>query len=278
MKKIIRVLTSFIIILGILITCYPVISQIYYNIINKQEIIDFNSGSKTLSESEISNRIVLARDYNKSLRNVTITDPYTREKIEKGLKEYARMLEINEKIGSISIPAIGVNLPIFAGTSENVLQKGVGHLEGTSLPIGGKNTHSVLTAHTGLPKNRLFTDLNKVKIGHKFFITNIKEVIAYEVDSITVITPTQIDKLAIIPGKDYVTLLTCTPYMINSHRLLVRGHRVPYHPKDKETNLRTAIFNIPILYIAISFIILILSFILFKMKLKRISAKDRRMP
>lgn len=207
--------------------------------------------------------MTLAEAYNQSLQNVEINDPYTQEQLDAGRTEYARMLTVHEKIGTISIPSIDVDLPIYAGSSEEVLQKGVGHLEGTSLPIGGTSTHSVLTAHTGLPNARLFTDLDKVEKGDKFYITNIKETIAYEVDSISVVEPSDFDSLMVVPDEDYVTLLTCTPYMINSHRLLVRGHRIPYDPQEKEkTPSRVSHFNIPPLYLAILVIILIIILLL----------------
>ncbi|MGT2802321.1 class C sortase [Streptococcus henryi] len=263
MKKFINHLTSIIILTGIFIVSYPAISQIYYNYINQQTISDFDSGKKNLTSAEIQERMTLAEAYNQSLQNVEINDPYTQEQLDAGRTEYARMLTVHEKIGTISIPSIDVDLPIYAGSSEEVLQKGVGHLEGTSLPIGGTSTHSVLTAHTGLPNARLFTDLDKVEKGDKFYITNIKEIIAYEVDSISVVEPSDFDSLMVVPDEDYVTLLTCTPYMINSHRLLVRGHRIPYDPQEKEkTPSRVSHFNIPPLYLAILVIILIIILLL----------------
>ena len=170
----------------------------------------------------------LARLYNDSLINVVSEDPYSENKRAEARARYAYMLEIHEKIGHIQIPKIDIDIPIYAGTSEEVLQIGAGHLEGTSLPIGGNSTHSVITAHSGLPEARLFTDLEKLEIGDKFYVHNISEVLAYQVDSIDVIEPSDFSKLLIVPGHDYVTLLTCTPIMINTHRLLVRGHRVEY--------------------------------------------------
>lgn len=261
MKKFFNLLTNLTIIAGILIISYPVVSQIYYNYQTKQEVKDFDSSAQKLTSEDVTERIKLATAYNRSLQNLTITDPYTKEENAKGQAEYARMLTVHEKIGRISIPKIDVDLPIYAGSSEEVLQKGVGHLEGTSLPIGGQNTHTVLTAHTGLPNNRLFTDLDKMKVGDKFFIQNIAETLAYEVDSITVIEPTQFDSLNIVPDKDYVTLLTCTPYMINSHRLLVRGHRIPYKPSEEKVKNPISHISIPPLYLVV-FAILFLIFII----------------
>ncbi len=155
--------------------------------------------------------------------------------MEAGRLEYARMLEINELIGHVEIPKIDTDIPIYAGTVEDVLQKGAGHLEGTSLPVGGSSTHTVITAHSGLPTAKLFTDLSKLKVGDKFFIHNLSRVLAYEVDQIRTVEPSNFSDLLIVPHKDYATLLTCTPIMINTHRLLVRGHRVPYNPHEFES-------------------------------------------
>lgn len=266
MKKFLNHLTSFIILVGILIVSYPAISQVYYNYQNQQAVSDFDDGIKSLTSEDIRRRMSLAEAYNGSLHNIEISDPYTKEELEKGRAEYARMLTVHEKIGTVSVPTIDVNLPIFAGSNEDVLQKGVGHLEGTSLPIGGESTHSVLTAHTGLPNARLFTDLDKVKEGDQIFITNIQETLAYEVDSITIIEPTDFSSLSISPSEDYVTLLTCTPYMINSHRLLVRGHRIPYDPGEQKAASRVNKFSIPPLYLIISGIVLLILALLFWIK------------
>ena len=138
----------------------------------------------------------------------------------------------------MTIPKINQDLPIYAGSGEENLQRGVGHLEGTSLPVGGASTHAVLTAHRGLPTARLFTDLDKMRRGDRFYIEHLGGKLAYQVDDIKVITPDRLEELSIVPDEDYVTLLTCTPYMINSHRLLVRGKRIPYKEsvehKDQE--------------------------------------------
>lgn len=129
-------------------------------------------------------------------------------------------------MGYITIPSIDVKLPIYHGTSKDILSKGVGHIQGSSFPIGGKNTHAVLSGHTGLPGSKLFNDLVKVEEGDKFQIKVLDNLITYEVDQIKVVLPNESRDLTIVDGKDYCTLTTCTPYGINSHRLLVRGHRV----------------------------------------------------
>ncbi len=129
-------------------------------------------------------------------------------------------------MGYITIPRIGVELPIYHGTSDGVLQVAAGHLEGSSLPVGGAGTHAVISAHRGLPSAKLFTNLDELEAGDTFTITVLDRVLTYEVDRISIVLPTEVDELKVVDGKDYVTLMTCTPYGINTHRLLVRGHRV----------------------------------------------------
>lgn len=219
-------------ILGLLVMSYPLVSRFYYRIESTQQVEYFDDEKKKLTEAEVRKRIELAHAFNKSLNNVISTDPYVKKRMEAGRQEYARMLEINELIGHVEIPKIDTDIPIYAGTVEDVLQKGAGHLEGTSLPVGGSSTHTVITAHSGLPTAKLFTDLSKLRVGDKFFIHNLSRVLAYEVDQIRTVEPSNFSDLLIIPHKDYATLLTCTPIMINTHRLLVRGHRVAYKPHE----------------------------------------------
>ena len=152
-------------------------------------------------------------------------------------KEYESLLSVLDDgmMGYVEIPAIHVNVPVYHYTSEEVLAKGVGHLYGTSLPVGGENTHSVITGHTGLMDALIFTDLDKVQKGEYFEIHVLNETIYYEVDEIRVVLPDELNYLSIEEGEDLVTLVTCTPYGVNSHRLLVRGHRVYEIPKQKDT-------------------------------------------
>ena len=259
--------------LGFMVALYPLVSRLYYRIDSNNQVAVFSDGVDELATEEIERRIGLARAYNESLNNVVSEDPYSEEKKKQGRAEYARMLEVHEMIGHVEIPKINQDLPIYAGTAEEVLQKGVGHLEGTSLPIGGNSTHAVLTAHSGLPEATLFTHLNQLEIGDKFYIHNISETIAYQVDQIKVIDPTNFNDLLIEPGHDYVTLLTCTPIMINTHRLIVRGHRVPYVPAVDEELIRTTkanwIFRI-LFFIALVLIILL---IIYLIKLRRDNKK-----
>lgn len=219
---------KFIFVLGFLILMYPQVSRLYYRVQSTQEVAAFEEGKASLSDEEIKKRMALARDFNDSLVNQNMEDPYSKARHERGRAAYAHMLEIHEQIGHIQIPTIDLDIPIRAGTSEEVLQTSAGHLEGTSLPIGGNSTHTVITAHSGLPTAKLFTDIRDLKEGDRFYIHNIAETLAYEVDQIKVIEPSNFEDLLIVQGHDYATLLTCTPIGINSHRLLVRGHRVPY--------------------------------------------------
>ena len=218
---------ALIFLLGLLIFVYPLISQKYYEIESGNEVVEFRKETESIDKEEVKRRMDLARAYNDTLDPSRLSDPFTEEE-KAGRKEYARMLEVNEMLGHVEIPRIGQDLPIYAGTTDEVLEKGLGHLEGTSLPIGGTSTHAVVTGHRGLPNAKLFRNLDQLVEGDVFYIHNIEGTLAYQVDKIQVVDPSDFDPVLVEEGKDYATLLTCTPYMINSHRLLVRGHRIPY--------------------------------------------------
>ncbi|MDO4662411.1 MAG: class C sortase [Tissierellia bacterium] len=224
-------------IIGLMFTIYPLISQWYYRIDSSKDIEEFDTAQKELDDSEIQERIKLAKAYNSTLSPTSVKDPFTKKEKEEGIKEYAKMLQLGELIGHIEIPKIAEDLPIYAGTSDEILQKGAGHLEGTSLPVGGEGTHTVITAHRGLPNATLFRNLDQLTYGDVFYIHNVAGTLAYEVDKLEVIEPTDIDKILVKDDSDIATLLTCTPYMINSHRLLVTGHRISYTDPVDETNL-----------------------------------------
>lgn len=275
-KKKSNKLFIFIFILGLAIMTYPMISNWYYRIESNNQVADYKEARDLLSDEEIQRRLRLAKIYNDNLGNVTPKDPYSEEEKHKAIENYAQMLELRTKIGVISIPSIDVELPIYAGTNEEILQKGAGHLEGTSLPIGGESTHTVITAHSGLPSARLFTDLQKVKMGEKFYIDNIAGTLAYEVDHIDVIDPSDFSQLLVVPEKDYATLLTCTPIMINTHRLIVRGHRVPYVPEVDEKVKEDKGKNLGIdkrLIILLIFAIIILGRYLLSKRKKKLAKK-----
>lgn len=214
-------------ILGFVIMMYPLVSQLYYRVESNKEIAQFNKDRMSFSSVDIQNKLELAKEYNTTLDPIKIADAFS-EKQKAGIAEYGRMLAVREKIGYIEIPKIDQKIPIYAGTPEEVLQKGAGHLEGTSLPVGGRNTHSVITAHRGLPTAELFTNLDKLEKGDIFYLHNVEKILSYKVDKILTVEPSDFKPIMVTIGSDYCTLLTCTPYMINSHRLLVRGHRVPY--------------------------------------------------
>lgn len=224
---------------GLLIFAYPLISQKYYEIESGNEVVEFQKQTETIDKEEVAKRLDLARAYNNTLDPSRLADPFTEEE-KAGQAEYARMLEVHEMMGHVEIPRIGQDLPIYAGTADSVLDKGCGHLEGTSLPVGGESTHTVITAHRGLPNAKLFRNLDQLVEGDVFYIHNLGETLAYQVDQITVVDPSDFDPVLVVEGKDYATLLTCTPYMINSHRLLVRGHRIPYQAAidDGVANIR----------------------------------------
>lgn len=256
---------------------YPLVSRIYYQVQSSQQVDDFEAEKNKLTDSEIEERMRLAAAFNASLTNVIEGDFYDEREKKEGIAAYARMLELNEKLGHVEIPTINEDLPIYAGTSEDVLQMGVGHLEGTSLPIGGNSTHAVLTAHTGLPTAKMFTDLTKLKRGDKFYVHNLKETLAYQVDQIKIVEPTEFSDLLIAPGHDYVTLLTCTPYMVNTHRLLVRGHRIKYVAAVEEEFIlqNKTSFLYKYLFYASLVLIVILLYIIYRLRKRRKEAKRR---
>ncbi len=207
-----------------------------YIFVSKQNkvIEDYNRQVENLSNEELSQMYIDAQAYNNSLSN-TYTATY--DEAVSGNLSYSQLLDIsNSQMGYVVIPKISVNMPIYHSDNEDVLQIGVGHMENTSLPIGGKNTHCVLSGHTGVPGTKIFTDLTKMEVGDRFYVKTLDEILCYEVDQIKTVLPNVTEDLLIIPDRDLVTLLTCTPYGENTHRLLVRGTRVEYKGElDKET-------------------------------------------
>lgn len=219
-------------ILGLGILCYPMISN---NLAVKaqQEVIAQYKKVATNDKSSITSLIEEAKRYNEKLTKSTITDVFTNPPLEEG-KEYLSILNTGRDgvMGYISIPKINEEIPIYHGTSTKTLQKGVGHLEGSSFPVGGENTHAVLSAHRGLPSAKLFTDLDQLKKKDEFYIHILDETLAYQVEEVSIIEPSETEKLTLQEGHDYITLVTCHPYAINTHRLLVRGVRIPYHEEN----------------------------------------------
>ena len=208
---------------GICILLYPAFSEFWNSKTQSRAITNYESVLENLKPEDYTAIFEKAYAYNKSLYETDF--PLRDYKQVAGYYETLRVTD-NDMIGYLKIDRIGVELPIYHGTSEKVLNKGVGHLEGSSLPVGGESTHSVMSAHRGLPSAKLFTDLDRVEIGDTFQIVILDQVLTYQVDFIKVIKPTDISDLQIIDGRDYCTLFTCTPYGINTHRLLVRGVRI----------------------------------------------------
>lgn len=234
MKKIRVIFCVIIFITGLGIASYPFISNMVAQRHASQVVKDYETNVEEMDEEKIDAMKEAAKKYNEQLSNVVSVDDEN-ENNEQG-ESYVDLLNIGESLGYITIPKINVNLPIYNGTSQDVLSKGVGHMEQSSYPLGGESTHCVLTGHRGLPSAVLFTDLDKLEIGDEFYLHVLDEILAYKVDQIKVVEPNESGDLEIIDGKDYCTLVTCTPYAINSHRLLVRGERTEYKgEQDKQT-------------------------------------------
>lgn len=198
---------------------------------------NYDKKAAEMSQKEINDALEKAREYNRELLgNVVLTDPFDPDAVKKQNEDYDNLLNIagDGVMGSVEIPSIDVYLPIYHGTDSESLEKGAGHLENSSLPVGGKGTHSIISAHTGLPSAKMFDNLTEVKEGDVFYIHVLNRTLAYEVDQIKVVLPENVSDLLIDKNKDYVTLVTCTPYGINSHRLLVRGTRIPYKEAKKK--------------------------------------------
>lgn len=223
-------------IVGLLILFYPA----YSNLINQMQakrVIDHYGG--TLSHTDRGERkaeLQKAYDYNRRLINEKVPESFAKRTGIKHDKEYEKILNLvdNGMMGTIEIPSIDVMLPIYHYTTKEILEKGAGHLFGSSLPVGGESTHTVITAHRGLPSAKMFTDLDELTIGDRFFLDVMGKRMAYRIDQIKTVKPEETGDMGIEEGKDYATLVTCTPYGQNTHRLLVRGHRVPYERGDEK--------------------------------------------
>ena len=202
-------------------------------------IESYKKQSKTYDQKQKEKALKEAKEYNQDLTRsaVQLTDPFKAKKSDGETMVYNNILNLDQSgvMGYLEIPCISVNLPIYHGTDAEILERGVGHLAASSLPIGGKSTHSILTGHTGLSTAKLFTDLTEMKKEDLFFIHVLDRTLAYKVDQISVVRPEDTRKLQIVKGKDYVTLVTCTPYGVNDHRLLVRGVRTKYVKKQRSS-------------------------------------------
>ncbi|HDX9574422.1 TPA: class C sortase [Bacillus mobilis] len=226
---------------GLAIFLYPTISNSLATRAHYSEISSYDKKIKALQKKEVERREKEATKYNKQVQTSmkTFADPFSEEK--NNHQAYADALKLGDVMGYIEISKISIKLPIYQGTSEEVLSRGVGHLDYSSLPVGGENTHTILTGHRGLPSAKLFTDLDKLSEGDLFYIHSLDKILAYKVDQIKVVLPHETDDLKIVENKDYITLITCTPYGVNTNRLLVRGERVEFNEKEKQ-KMRKEIF------------------------------------
>lgn len=232
MKKITRIFSVILIFAGLCLAAYPIVSNILAEKNASKAIVSYDDEVENMEQEKIDATKEAMKQYNEQLGHAVIRDAAGEN--ETGVS-YMDMIDVGETIGYLTIPVIDVNLPIYYGTSAEVLEKGVGYIEETSFPLGGESTHCVLTGHRGLPTAELFTHMDQVQEKDQFYIHILDEILAYEVDQIKVVDPDDTSDLDIVEGEDYVTLVTCTPYSINTHRLLVRGHRVEYTGEETKT-------------------------------------------
>ena len=227
---------------GLSVLLYPTISDFWNEKRQSQAIINYDDLIVDLTPEDYSGLFEEADEYNKKIRNMQF--PFMNHK--NIADEYYSTLDVNNDgmMGYITIEKIKVQLPIYHGTSDRVLNSAVGHVEGSTLPVGGKSTHSVLSAHRGLPSAKLFTNLDKVEVGDVFTIRILDRTITYQVDQILIVLPHETDNLNIVQGEDYCTLVTCTPYGINTHRMLVRGTRIENIEPDRVINVITEAYQI----------------------------------
>ena len=222
----------FLFILSAIVLAFPTVSNALYQAENHSTITKYNSNVSSMSKVEKEKYLTLARQYNESLTE-TVTDAFVTSAYENIKPDYESVLNFNDgQICSVEIPKINVNLPVYHGTSEDVLTKGAAHSANTSFPIGGKNTHSVISAHTAYPGKVFFDDLTELERGDIFYINVLDEKLTYKICDIGIAEPDDTSKLKIVYNKDLVTLVTCYPYAVNSHRLLVTGERVENDTAD----------------------------------------------
>ena len=227
---------------GLSVLLYPTISDFWNEKRQSQAIVNYDDLIVDLTPEDYSEYFKKADSYNGKIRNMSF--PFLNH--QNIADEYYNTLDINGDgmMGYITLEKIKVQLPIYHGTSDKVLNTAVGHVEGSSIPVGGKSTHSVLSAHRGLPSAKLFTNLDKLENGDIFTIRILDRLITYQVDQILIVLPSETDNLNIVPGEDYCTLVTCTPYGINTHRMLVRGTRIENIEEDKVINVITEAYQI----------------------------------
>lgn len=268
----VKLILIFIFITGLIILLYPMVSSYYNSFVQSKAVSNYDKLIINTKDKDYSDLFKDVVDYNEKLFNLK----YPLAEYKK-LSGYNNLININNTgmMGYISINKIKALIPIYHGTGKEVLNIGVGHLEGSSLPVGGKSTHSVLSAHRGLPSSKLFTDLNKLEIGDIFEITILDRKFTYQVDEINVVEPNDITKLKIKKNQDYVTLMTCTPYGLNTHRLLVRGVRIE-NILDKKIYVTTEAFKINSLIVSSIVAFPIILVLLLIVVLKPVNHKNKK--
>ena len=233
---------------GVSLLLYPTVSDYWNSFHQSRAIASYAEQVANIDDAQYEELWDAAQDYNQSLlhrpNDLLLSDE--QQEIYKSLLDFGG----NGIMGYIEIPMIDVMLPIYHGTNESVLQIAVGHLDWTSLPVGGAGSHCVLSGHRGLPSARLFTDLDKLKVGDVFMLHVLNEILTYEIDQILIVEPQDTDPLLIEPGKDLCTMITCTPYGINSHRMLVRGHRIESQEEPKDIRITADAVRIEPLMVA----------------------------
>lgn len=277
-----KLMIGIIFLAGLSLLLYPFVANQWNNYRQKQLI---SSYEQTVSQKEASNGIDYdaelkkAEAYNEALLPSILPDSFAIADASEEDQTYMNTLNIagDEMMGIVEIPKIDIKLPIYHTTKEDVLKQAAGHLEGSSLPIGGKSTHSVISAHRGLPSASLFTDLDQLKKGDHFLIHVLNKTLCYEVDKISVVKPEETSALAVEEGEDLVTLLTCTPYGVNTERILVRGHRVPYE-EQKVADEKTPLSGISLhtnylLWVIIGLVITTIFILVLYLKEKKLQKK-----
>lgn len=220
------------------LTIYPVFSSRYNEAHQSQIHTEYRDAVQALPDTVIPEARAAAQAYNEELwSSIVRYGSYSKDSVTSAMEEYAGLLDLTGTgtMGYVHIPKLAVSLPIYHGTEEETLDRGVGHLIGSSLPIGGSSTHAILTGHSGLASQKMFSDLDKLEVGDTFYLEVLNEFLAYEVDQINTVLPHDTAYLGLEEGKDLCTLVTCTPFGVNTHRLLIRGHRIAYTPEDEES-------------------------------------------
>ena len=220
------------------LTVYPIFSSRYNEAHQSQIHTEYQDAVNALPDTAIPEARAAAQSYNEELwSSIVQYGSYSKDSVTSAMEEYAGLLDLTGTgtMGYVHIPKLAVSLPIYHGTEEETLDRGVGHLIGSSLPIGGSSTHAILTGHSGLASQKMFSDLDKLEIGDTFYLEVLNKFLAYEVDQINTVLPHDTTYLGLEEGKDLCTLVTCTPFGVNTHRLLIRGHRIAYTPEDEES-------------------------------------------